>query len=128
MKISFEIPMTKKEIGKYSLNKFYSTNIHWTKRKEIADYFHSLVQCTLYANKVPRFPFKGSVKVTIYYNSDLDIDGHGVISKLIVDAMKGYLINDDTRKYFVNLEQEFWEGNGIRVVIEEKNLSKYVRG
>ena len=118
--ISFEIPMTKKEIGKYSLNRFYSTNIHWRTRKEIADYWHSLVQCTMYANKIPRMLFEKPVKITIYYNSNLDIDGHGVISKLIVDSMKGYLITDDTRKYFVNLEQEFWNGNGIKVEVIEK--------
>lgn len=120
--ISFEIPMTKKEIGKYSLNKFYSTNMHWRTRKEIADYWHSLVQCTMYANKIPRMLFEKPVKITIYYNSNLDIDGHGVISKLIVDSMKGYLITDDTRKYFVNLEQEFWNGNGIKVEVIEKIL------
>jgi hypothetical protein len=122
--ISFEIPMTKKEIGKYSLNKFYSTNIHWTKRKQIADYFHSLVQCTLYSNKIPRVLFTKPVKITIYYNSNLDIDGHGVISKLIVDSLKGYLITDDTRKYFVNLEQEFWNGEGIRVEVSEIDIRR----
>lgn len=121
MKITFEIPMTKKEIGKYSLNKFYA-GMHWTKRKKIADYFHSLVQCTLFANKIPKMLFENPVKITIYYNSNLDIDGHGVISKLIVDSLKGYLLTDDTRKYFVNLEQEFWNGNGIKVEIEEKFL------
>jgi len=127
MKISFEIPMTKKEIGQYSLNKIYA-GLHWTIRKRQADYIHSLVQTTLFAGKVPRKMFNKPVKVTISYNSRLDIDNHSYLSKLIVDGLKGWLIEDDTRKYLVNLEQEFWNEDGIRVVIEEKNLSKYVRG
>jgi hypothetical protein len=118
--IVFEIPLTKKEIGKYSLNNFYA-GMHSTERTKIADYFHSLVQHTLLANKIPKILFKNPVKITIYYNSNLDIDGHGVISKLIVDSMKGYLLINDTRKYFVNLEQEFWNGNGIRVEVVEIN-------
>lgn len=127
MKISFEIPMSKKEIGQYSLNKIYA-GLHWTIRKRQADYIHSLVQTTLYVSKVPKETFLNPVKVTISYNSRLDIDNHSYLSKLIVDGLKGWLIEDDTKKYLINLEQEFWDGDGIKVEIEEKILSKYVKG
>ena len=110
-----------KVTGEYGMNKLYS-GVHWTVRKRQADFIHSLVQTTLYANKIPKKLFKNPVKVTISYNSKLDIDNHGYISKLIIDGMKGYLITDDKRKYMVSLEQKFWDEEGILVEVEEKNL------
>lgn len=110
-----------KVTGEYGMNKLYS-GCHWTIRKRQADYIHSLVQTALYVNKVPKVIFKSPVKVTISYNSRLDIDNHSYLSKLIIDGMKGYLIQDDTKKYVVNLEQKFWEGQGVKVEVEEVNL------
>lgn len=107
-----------KVTSKYGMNKLYA-GVHWAVRKKQADFIHSLVQTTLYVNKIPKKLFKKPVKVSISYNSRLDIDNHGYLSKLIVDAMKGYLITDDTRKYFVRLEQKFWEGEGILVEVNE---------
>ena len=117
--ISFVIDF--KVTGEYGMNKLYA-GVHWTVRKRQADFIHSLVQSTLYANKVPKLPFKRPVKVTISYNSKLDIDNHSYLSKLIVDGLKDYLIEDDTRKYLVELDQQFWEGEGILVEVEEKFL------
>ena len=115
--ISFVIDF--KVTGEYGMNKLYA-GVHWTVRKRQADYIHSLVQTTLYVNKVPRELFKRPVKVTISYNSRLDIDNHSYLSKLIIDGLKGYLIQDDTKKYLVGLNQQFWNGDGIKVEIEEK--------
>jgi hypothetical protein len=113
--ISFVIDF--KVTGEYGMNKLYS-GTHWTIRKRQADFIHSLVQTTLYTNKVPKRLFKKPVKVTISYNSRLDIDNHSYLSKLIIDGMKDYLITDDTRKYLVNLEQKFWTEKGILVEVE----------
>jgi hypothetical protein len=103
----------------YGMNKLYA-GTHWTKRKRQADFIHSLVQTTLYANKVPRMPFNKPVRVCISYNSRLDIDNHSYLSKLIIDGLKGYLIEDDTKKYLVELNQKFWNGNGILVEVYVK--------
>lgn len=119
MKISFEIPMTKKEIGKYSFNKLYAT-MHWTKRKAAADYFHSLTQCALYSQKIPKKLFEAPVKITMYFNSNLDISNHSWIAKMIEDGMKDYLIQDDNKKFVHELDQKFYEGEGILVQVEEK--------
>ena len=110
-----------KVTGEYGMNKLYA-GVHWTVRKRQADYIHSLVQTTLYANKIPKKLFEKPVKVTISYNSRLDIDNHSYLSKLIIDGLKGYLITDDTKKYMVSLEQKFWQGDGILVQVEEKIL------
>lgn len=121
MKILFEIPMTKKEIGKYSFNKVYA-GMHWTKRKAAADYFHSLTQCALYNQKIPRLPFKSPVRITMYFNSNLDVSNHGWIAKMVEDGMKGWLIQDDTRKYVIELSQRFYDGQGILVEVNEGNF------
>ena len=115
-----------KVTGEYGMNKLYS-GVHWTVRKRQADFIHSLVQTTLYANKIPRKLFKRPVKVTISYNSKLDIDNHSYLSKLIIDGLKGYLIEDDKRKYLVELDQQFWEGEGILVEVEEKIFKQNVK-
>lgn len=112
--------------GEYGMNRLYA-GVHWTTRKRQADFIHSLVQTTLYAKKIPKKTFTNPVKVTISYNSKLDIDNHGYLSKLIIDGLKGYLIEDDKKQYMVSLEQKFWTEDGILVEIEEKNLSDYVK-
>lgn len=117
--ISFVIDF--KVTGDYGMNKLYS-GVHWTIRKRQADYMHSLVQTALYVNKVPKKLFTKPVKVSISYNSKLDIDNHGYLSKLIIDGLKGWLITDDKRKYLVELDQKFWNGDGILVEVNEKNL------
>jgi hypothetical protein len=115
-----------KVTGEYGMNKLYS-GVHWTIRKRQADFIHSLVQTTLHNNKVPKKLYTKPVKVTISYNSRLDVDNHSYLSKLIIDGLKGYLIADDTRKYLVELDQEFWNGEGIQVKVQEKNFKYYVK-
>ena len=108
-----------KVTSEYGMNKLYS-GVHWTVRKRQADFIHSLVQTALHINKVPKKLFLKPVKVTIYYNSKLDIDNHSYLSKLIIDGLKGYLIQDDKRKYLVELDQQFYDEEGILVEVEEK--------
>lgn len=117
--VRFEIKMSKKEIGKYSFNKLYAT-MHWTKRKAAADYFHSITQCALYSQKIPRKLFECPVKITMYFNSNLDVSNHSWIAKMIEDGMKDYLIQDDNKKFVHSLEQRFYDGKGILVEVEEK--------
>ena len=117
--ISFVIDF--KVTSDYGMNKLYA-GVHWTVRKRQADFMHSLVQTTMFINKVPKKLFTKPVKVSISYNSKLDIDNHGYLSKLIIDGLKGWLITDDKKKYLVELDQKFWNGDGILVEVEEKFL------
>ena len=41
------------------------------------------------------------------------------IAKMIVDSLKGYLLQDDTRRYFRGLYQGFHNTQGIIVEVEE---------
>lgn len=105
--------------GEWGLNKLYA-GVHWSKRKHQAEQIHGLVQTTLKQKRIPRKVFTKPVNVRISYNSRLDIDNHGYLSKLIIDGLKGYLIEDDRRKYIRALHQCFWSGEGVLVEIFEK--------
>ena len=110
-----------KVCGIYGMNKYYS-GTHWTKRKKTADEIHQLVACELLRQKVKRKEMR-PVEITLKYNSRLDLDNHGVLTKMIIDGMKGYLIKDDSRKYVHRITQEFWDGEGIEVeVIDPRAL------
>jgi hypothetical protein len=98
-----------------SSNKFYS-GCHWSKRKKIADKYHYLVKSQL-SQKLDMI--NKPVEIIIKYNNKFDIDNQGIMSKMIIDALKGVVIKDDSRKYFKRLTQEFWEGDGIKVEIME---------
>ena len=80
---------------------------------------HNLVYYSLLQQKIKKWIFKKPVAITILYNSSLDIDNHGYLAKMIVDALKGYLIQDDNRKYIKKLTQQFWDGKTVRVMDEE---------
>lgn len=115
--VRFQIP--EKGLGKYSLNRLYSGR-HWSIRQREAEYWHMLVQSELRRQKVPKKLLNPPVAITLYYNTAMDVDNHGYISKMIVDGMKGYLIEDDRRKYVQYLGQGFHDGDGIIVEVEER--------
>lgn len=115
--IKFNIDL--KVTGKYGLNKIYS-GIHWAKRKKLADSIHLLVVSSLRNQKIPRKIFEVPVEITIFYNSRMDIDNHGFLTKMIIDALKGYLIQEDSKKYVCSITQQFWRGEGICVNLKPK--------
>ncbi len=92
--------------GKWSLNKIYS-GLHKSVRAKQAQTVHWLVRSAIASQCKPVRIFTNPVMVHIRYNSRLDIDNHGYLSKLIVDGMKGILIQDDTRRYVTGLTQTF---------------------
>lgn len=93
---------------------------HWTKRKEDKEYWHWLTISELQKQGIKKKLFKNPVKIVMYWNDRLDIDNHAYMGKMIVDALKGYLIVDDTRKYFKGVAHEFWDGKEILVEIKEE--------
>lgn len=117
--IEFKIPL--KVNSKWGLNAKYSGE-HWSVRDREAEQVHMLVKSCLRSARIPRGVFEKPVKISIFYNSHLDIDNHGYLSKLIIDGLKGYIITDDSRKYVKSLLQEFYDENGITVRIEEINV------
>lgn len=91
-----------------SYNIFYSSNIHWAERKEIADYWHKLIgwefKKQIGINQIR--PFQG--KITIYFGfrtkdkKKKDLDNYAI--KLIIDGLKKLAFEDDRQIKKIILE------------------------
>lgn len=106
------------KISEYGMNAIYAGK-HWTKRKRDAEYWHMLVINSLRQQGVHRGVFIRPVAITIFWDDRLDIDNHAYMGKMIVDALKGYLIEDDSRKYFKRITHDFHNEKLIKVEIKE---------
>ena len=93
-RVEFQLPI--KITSNFSLNSVYSGE-HWAKRKSRASYIHNLVYQEMKRQKVQKKVCTRPVMIEILYNGNLDIDNHGYLSKLVIDGMKGYLIQEDNR-------------------------------
>jgi len=114
--IKFTVPL--KVTGEYGMNKIYA-GIHWAKRQKQAKEIHELMHYSMMAQHVPKKLFKRPVVININYNSNLDIDNHGYLTKMLVDGLKGYLIEDDKRKFVTEIRQKFYDGKDILIEIWE---------
>ena len=115
--IEFVVPI--KVTGELGLNRLYSTNKHWAKRRQEACAVHDAVKNALISQGVAKSIIKNPVLIDIAYNSRLDIDNHGYIAKLLIDGLKGYLLEDDNSKFVKKLIQSYYTGNGIKIKICE---------
>ena len=57
--------------------------------------------------------------ISFFWNDRLDIDNHSVMGKMIVDALKGRLIQDDSRPYLKGVCHYWHDEDYIKVEIEE---------
>lgn len=125
MKTTFFIPYPPTKAGKSEWSKRYGLNPywagkHWSQRKKDADYWHSLVKSELRRQGIKPRVAKKPVHITFWHNDRLDVDNHAAIGKMVVDACKGILIADDDRKHFIGIHHLFWDGDSIRVEVEEE--------
>ena len=122
MKESFRIPYPNTPAGKSRWNKLYGFNrfyagCHWSQRKEAADFWHAVTRSCMNKAGVRKKPFESPAIVTFHWNTRQDIDNHCVMGKMIVDGMKGRLIEDDSRKYLKGVEHYFHELDHILVEV-----------
>lgn len=122
--IAFEIPYPATKRGKAAWNKRFGLNAyyagkHWSQRKKDAEELHELAHWAMRKAGIAKRLVKRPVKVTFFWNDNLDIDNHGALGKAFVDAMKGYILPDDNPEWFRAVEHKFWSGDTIRVEIEE---------
>ena len=122
--ISFTIPYPPTKAGKsdfcrrFGLNAYYAGKA-WQARKQDADELHLMTTSAMHRAKIPKNLFECPVKVKFYWDDGLDVDNHAVIGKCVVDAMKGYILRDDRRKWLKGVSHEVWGGGCIRVEILE---------
>ncbi len=68
---------------------------------------------------VRRRPFENPVIITFFWNDNLDCSNHAVMAKMIEDAMRGRIIQDDRRKWVKGIEHYFHDEDYIRVSVRE---------
>ena len=102
----------------FGLNAYYAGK-HWSQRKKDAEELHELAHWAMRKAGIAKRLVNHPVKVTFFWNDNLDVDNHGALGKAFVDAMKGYILPDDNRKWFRAVEHKFWSGDTIRVEIGE---------
>lgn len=115
MTYRFELPLQIR--SEWGMNSVYSGE-HWGARKRQAAQVHMLVRAAIRKQCSGAQIFGEPVTIRIRYNSRLDIDNHGYVSKLIIDGMKGILIKDDDRRYVKELIQQFHHEDTRKVFVE----------
>lgn len=120
--IRFTIPYPSTKKGKsdfcrrFGLNAYYAGKHPQVRRKD-AHELHQLAVLSMHRAKVKRDIIQCPVEVRFYWNDGLDVDNHSVMGKAFLDAMKGYIIKDDKRKWVRKVSHEFWEGQEILVEV-----------
>ena len=110
--------ISEKKLGQYSMNELYAGG-HWSKRKREAEYWHRLTQLEMRSQGIKKRLLKNPVYIRFCFNTAMDVDNHGYLVKMIIDGMKGYLIQDDSKKYVKGYSVEFHSGKGILVEVSE---------
>lgn len=119
----FEIPYPTTKRGKAAWNKRFGLNAyyagkHWAQRKEDAKELHSLAMLAMKRAHIRKQFVNGPVEVIFRWNDGLDADNHAAMGKAFVDAMKGYILPDDNRKWVRKVSHEFWDGETIQVEVK----------
>ena len=121
---SIEYPNT--PAGKKDWNKRFSDNAyyagkHWAVRKKDADYWHNIVRACMDRQGVRKRPFEKPVEILLFWNDRLDVDNHSIMGKMIVDAMKGRLLQNDSKKWVRSVTHTFHD-RGDYIWVEVKEL------
>ena len=122
--ISFTIPYPATKAAmtawnrRYGLNAYYAGK-HYQQRKRDAETLHGLARVAMKKARVKKQMVKGPVEVRFYWDDGLDCDNHAVIGKAVVDAMKGWVLPDDNRRWVRKVSHEFWDGGEIKVEVIE---------
>lgn len=118
--LKFEIPYPPTKKGKaawcrrFGLNAYYAGK-HWATRKRDAEELHVLTLLAMRQGGIRPELLDHPVEICFYWDDGLDADNHAVIGKAAVDAMKGYILPEDNRKWVRKVSHEFWDGGCIRV-------------
>lgn len=72
--------------------------------------------------KIRKEPLPFAVELRFRFNDRLDCSNHAIIVKIVEDAMKGWIIKDDSRRYVKAITMEFYGGDCIEVAISKAKL------
>lgn len=122
--VAFEIPYPATAKGKAAWNRRFGLNAYyagkcWQQRKRDAEELHQLAEVCMRRAKLRKQPFDRPVELRFLFDDRLDCSNHAVIVKAVEDAMKGWLIKDDSREYVRKIEVGFHDAGCIRVEVWE---------
>lgn len=121
-RFTIDYPKTKAERKRwnreYGLNSIYSGK-HWRLRNDDKDFWRSMTQAAMLRAKVPKKIFDKPVKITFWWNDNLDLDNSAYERKMIIDSLRGWLIQDDNKRYVRELRDRIHDEDYILVEISE---------
>lgn len=103
---------------KYGLNAYYAGK-PWPVRSREAKDLHLLTELAMRKAGVQKRMVTGPVAVSFRWDDGLDIDNHAVLGKAIVDAMKGWLLPNDSPRWVRRVSHSYWNHGCIGVWVEE---------
>lgn len=101
---------------RFGLNAYYAGK-HWSQRKDDARDLHMLTEFSMKRAHIRKQLVNYPVSVRFLWDDGLDLDNHAVLGKAIVDAMKGYILPDDNRRWVKEITHRFWDGGEIAVEV-----------
>lgn len=122
MRFEISYPPTKKGKAawnkRFGLNAYYSGK-HWSQRKKDAEELHMICRAAMHRAGIKKQILKNPVELTFLFDDNLDCSNHAVLVKAIEDAMKGWIIEDDSRRYVKSIAVKFHNAGCIRVIVRE---------
>lgn len=120
--VSFDIPYPPTKAAKTAWNKRFGLNAyysgkHYQARRKDAEELHWIARAAMKKARIRKEFVPWPVEIIFRWNDGLDCDNHAALGKAFVDAMKGYILPDDNRRYVQRIVHEFWDGDCIRVEI-----------
>ena len=101
-----------------SANRIYS-GIHYSIRQSHIDLIHGLTIQAMKEYGIEKKPLNYPVKCTYWFDDRLDLSNNSYVMKMIEDAMKGWIIKDDSRNYIKQITMKWWNGGGVKVRVEK---------
>ena len=122
MTIEFTVPYPARKSAwtkRYGLNAYWSGKNHHVRAADARD-LETLVRLCLRQQGVPVRLFEKPVSISFWHNTRMDIDNHAAVEKMVVDALKGWLLRNDDRRHYREKHSFFHDENYMRVVISDE--------
>lgn len=116
-RVSFTIPYPSNYGKLYGMNAVYAGK-HWAGRKKDAEFWHKYVFIQLRNQNIKQHIFDCPVEITFLWDDLLDLSNEAYAAKMIEDAIKGYLIRDDSKKYVRGIHHLLHRKKCIQVIVE----------
>lgn len=107
----------------FGFNAIYAGK-HWGQRNSDKDFWHSMTRAAMARAEVPKKMFEKPVRISFWWNDNMDLDNSAYERKMIIDSLRGWLIQDDRKRYVKELRDAVHDKDYILVEIAEVNDGK----